>query len=199
MRKVTFGTLIILITLLFGAKIAVAAVVWQMDSGQLIGALGVDVNGTPYDVAFKEGTCASVFGVCDAAHFDFTSFDTAEAASKALLDQVFINTTDGPFDDTPNLTYGISDVSIGYILTPFGLQGSYINYSTAANSAVESLDEWTGGGSVDNSLYDSARYPRDVWADWTVRQGSVPEPGSLSLIAVATFLAAVVTSRRKRI
>lgn len=36
-------------------------------TGALIGAKGVNVAGTLYDVTFEGGTCASIFSGCDAA------------------------------------------------------------------------------------------------------------------------------------
>lgn len=79
--------------LIFAAP-AVATVALQVNSsGVVTGATGVNVAGSLYDVNFVDGTCASVFGTCDSAHFAFTTDTSAVNASQALLDQVFV----GPF------------------------------------------------------------------------------------------------------
>ena len=53
-------------------------------TGGLLGATGVLVDGKFYDVDFVDGTCPDVFGVCDEAHFAFTTANTALAASKRV-------------------------------------------------------------------------------------------------------------------
>jgi hypothetical protein len=58
-------------------------------NGILVGAKDVIVNGSLYDVAFLEGTCAEVFGVCDAANFAFTTESDANAASFACSVRCF--------------------------------------------------------------------------------------------------------------
>ena len=60
--------------------------------GQLVGASGVDVDGTLYDVEFVDGTCVDLFNGCDeSSDFMFTTEAAALMASQALLDQVLIN------------------------------------------------------------------------------------------------------------
>jgi PEP-CTERM motif len=63
-----------------------ASPVLQIDgSGILTGVHDVLVGSTLYDATFADGTCAAVFGVCDAAHFTFTTPADALSASAALL------------------------------------------------------------------------------------------------------------------
>jgi hypothetical protein len=60
-------------------------------------------------VDFVEGTCASIIGGCDSLDdFAFQSSAAAEAAARALLDQVFMDVADGNFDSLPALTFGCS-------------------------------------------------------------------------------------------
>src|SRR5688572_27474840 len=75
------------------------AAVLQVSGGELTGALEVDVGGTLYNVAFVEGTCVDLFSGCDeVSDFTFTSLGGATQASQALLDQVFLDVTEGNFD-----------------------------------------------------------------------------------------------------
>jgi hypothetical protein len=78
-------------------------------AGVLTGAKYVDVYGIGlYDVTFKTGTCAQVFGDCSlGAPFVFSSLSTATTAGFALLDQVFVDGTfPNLFDSNPGLTSG---------------------------------------------------------------------------------------------
>ena len=89
--------------------------------GQLIGASGVNVGGSFYDVEFVDGTCAASFNDCNQlSDFDFATQTDATLASQALLDQVFLNTPLGSFDDDPELTAGCLFVQNCLIGTPYG-------------------------------------------------------------------------------
>jgi hypothetical protein len=71
--------------------------------GELVGATGVAVGGSIYNVDFIDGSCASVYSGCDAASdFTFNSLADGDLASQALLDQVLV----GIYDTTPSLTIG---------------------------------------------------------------------------------------------
>jgi hypothetical protein len=105
-----------------------------IDSGQLTGATDVDVDGTLYDVAFVDGTCAALFDGCDSVDdFTFTTFETAAAASQALLDQVLIDTDDFLFDTRPNLTYGCFAESCA-TFTPFAFTRGGVEFAEAFNA-----------------------------------------------------------------
>jgi hypothetical protein len=73
-------------------QVASAIPFLEISSRTLNGATGVRVGGTLYDVQFRDGACASVFGLpCQTSSFQFR-FDpaaAAAAASRALLDEVF--------------------------------------------------------------------------------------------------------------
>jgi hypothetical protein len=71
----------------------------------ILGASGVDVGGTLYDVEFRDRTCFAFFDRCDSvADFTFQTPSTANAASQAPLDQVFSNWRLGSFNTPPELT-----------------------------------------------------------------------------------------------
>lgn len=95
-------------------------------SGQLRGAAGVDVGGTLYDVTFREGTCTALFDGCDdPSDFTFTTLTDAQAASQALLNQVFIDGPAGNFV-SPSLTFGISPLSARMCTRRLDLHALYI-------------------------------------------------------------------------
>ncbi len=184
---------------LLPAAPALASPTLIVQNGILTGATGVDVNGTLYDVSFVDGTCASVYGACDVAHFDFTTSADAQAAAQALLDQVYVDGPAGNFDSHPDLIAGCGDPTSGLCvaLTAWGLDANPGN-----------VDTWATYDS-DKEIYDSARafiapFATDssgndllVWALWTTEAtGSVPEPGSLALAAAALALMATATRRR---
>src|SRR5262245_6455581 len=101
--RVQNGLLSLLLPLYLLVVPASAATLIVQD-GFLMGATGVDVQGTSYDVAFGDGTCNSLFNGC--TQFAFTDASSALAASSALLDQVFIDSASYAFDSRPDLTNG---------------------------------------------------------------------------------------------
>jgi len=93
-------------------------------TGKLLGASGVNVNGTLYDVSFQDGTCNTLFSGCDdKTDFTFQNGPDAEAAAFALLDQVFLDVAAGRFDSDPSLTAGCSNALICIVHTPFDIFG----------------------------------------------------------------------------
>ena len=150
-------------------------------SGLLTGARGVDVGGTLYDVEFVDGTCLALFDGCDdVTDFDFTTESDAQAASQALLDQVFL----GTFDTTPTLTFGCFDPRTCDAITPFGLtpSGALIvaAHNQVLNDGVQTnffipVSADTGAGVVDLT----------VFAQWSPSpDAAVPEPASLTLLGL---------------
>ena len=93
-------------------------------SGQLMGASGVDVGGTLYDVQFLDGTCIDLYNGCDqVSDFTFQTEAAAGLAAQALLDQVFLDLDDdlNGFDSFPQLTNGCADNTRCLTSTPFAL------------------------------------------------------------------------------
>ena len=172
-----------------GLSTEAAAVMLQVDaSGQLTGALGVEVDGALYDVEFVEGTCLELFPPCFfTSPFIFGTLEAATAAAQALLDTVFLDGPAGSFDSDPGLTAGC-DTGLGACgaLVPFdvvSLTGvSFaVRLALALNTSGDDETSFTffeigfGGD-------DSREFPAGVWARFS-EAALVPEPSALALWA----------------
>jgi len=183
----------------------------DVQGGILFGASEVDVNGTLYDVQFLDGTCIELYDGCDQnTDFPFTNpldlNDGAllEAAMTALLEQVFIDSTSGAFDTSPELTNDCTDINGCFVFTPLwvnvgansgGLM-SALNANVVENSSNrDHVSAGGGGGFRDNDTYPPPGFPdRDqkVYAVWS-ESAVVPIPaaawlfgtGLLGLVGIA--------------
>ncbi len=169
-------------------------------SGQLLGASGVNVGGTLYDVLFKDGTCIAVFDGCDeVSDFAFTTSSAAYAASQALLDQVFVDVSAGSFDSAPALTIGIDDPRVGFAFTPYDyspdFSGNPKAYGSCAinqdSSRADSPSEFCFSVTSPYSTSDQSAY---VWAEWTLTAVPLPAGGMLLL----TALGGIAALRRRK-
>lgn len=188
----------------FAASGAHAAPVLELSAdGKLTGALGVDVGGVLYDVSFKDGTCAGLFAGCDQlGDFQFKSPSDGEAASRALAEQVFVDGADGLFDSTPRSTLGCENQDHCAVYTPFAkpLVATNVTASKFTNEApglnFPDRIETVNLGITSTTAGTTA----SVWAVWAPHAGiataTVPEPGSLSALAVGVF--ALLSTRRQR-
>lgn len=156
-------------------------------SGRLQGATGVTVGGLLYDVEFVDGTCASVYGACDAAHFPFHTQVDAEAAAVALFTSVFVDEALGNFDSNPALTFGCTSTSECRVVTSFGLINATTHQGAlATNRTGVSLPDVVASTNV-ASTADTTSSAFLVYARWTPSAQSVPEPTSIMLLGVAAL------------
>ncbi|MCH2186655.1 PEP-CTERM sorting domain-containing protein [Myxococcota bacterium] len=94
----------VLLAVFMLASFSAGAANLNVAGGQLMGATGVIVDGSSYNVAFLDGTCIALYDGCDeASDFTFQTAAAATLASQALLDQVFLDGI-GLFDSNPALT-----------------------------------------------------------------------------------------------
>jgi hypothetical protein len=170
---------------------AVQAATPNVVAGQLVGASNVDVGGILYDVEFVEGTCISVFGGCDSPDdFAFTDLAAVNAASQALVDQVFLDVAAGDFDTDPTTTYGCTNASIGSAQTPYLLVDvDNVAVGIALNPAAEAGDGIGDGPTLrtaDSAVGAGQFY---VFAVWTpVAAPVVPAVPGLGLLVLAFLL-----------
>lgn len=176
--RATLRTLASLIIVMLASSSASAASL-NVVGGQLMGASGVDVGGSFYDVEFLDGTCIALFDGCaEAADFAFPTSGQALAAALAVLDQVMLDSDDGQFDNEPALTNGCVELSGCAILIPFGIANGTVSVRSAVNGLAD-LDSTSAVGTLaDNE--DSFLAPSSVYAVFT----PVPEPGTGLLIGL---------------
>ena len=165
---------------------ASAAMLTLDSSGILRGATGVDVGGTLYDVVFVDTTCIDAFSGCDSnTDFTFGTLSAADTASQALLDQVFRDVSSGSFDSDPNLTFGCPFPLGCSVWTPYQFTGVSFIGSIASNSSDfdgVDFDGVSSGAAITD--YDFATSSTDVFARWTPADAAIPEPTTVSLLAL---------------
>lgn len=165
-------------------------------SGQLTGATNVDVNGVFYDVEFKDDTFTNIFGATPA--FVATTESEAQLFSQALLDQVFIDSTEGNFDTDPSLTFGCSVFFINLcdVYTPYSANSISTILAVGAFNEAPGRTDRVSQKVQFNITDDLTDRPGQVYADWTLA-ASVPEPATLVLMGLG--ITGLGLTRRKRI
>lgn len=164
-----------------------------IEEGQLLGATGVLVNEVLYDVEFIDGTAADLYSEGDVYSFTFTTVTEAQAASEALLEQVF-NDDDllGQFDSDPTLTNGISFSYYGCIYTPYALNTGAATDRVVVvwafnRSSYYDIEDSVEGSTMIAVTTDTTANPTvtastaGVYAVWT--QAAVPVPGTMLLLS----------------
>jgi hypothetical protein len=159
----------------------------HVSGGQLTGALGVEVNGSLYDVSFMEGSCNSLYANC--TNFLFSDADSAEDAAYALQHQVVT----GVYDNSPELIAGIEATTAGSIWTPYKTVGTDV-YFIYTHSGATGADNLLGASTFNRATDLSTQTPY-TYAVWSVAS-PVPVPAAAWLFGSA--LLGLGAIKRKR-
>lgn len=149
-----------------GADAAVPIVV----GGELLGATGVNVEGSVYDVEIAEGTCIDLYDGCDdVSDFTFTTLADAALAGQALFDQVYRDGAAGDFDTVPNLNAGCTGYFCGTAF-PYGLPNATNVSIVSAVNHVDEIDDVVISGDGTLRTFDSSSgtfHTLTTYATWT--------------------------------
>lgn len=212
------------VLLTLGSAAASAATLQLDASGKLLGARGVVVGGTSYDVSFGDGSCIALMGGCDAnADFAFNTQQAVFAASQALLAQVF--EAFPTYDADPRLTRGCEFSAVFWqgslqgtcqIITAYTLllptqPGATLQVATHMMNN-DARDFYDVTGKVNDNIVvnpdttlTGTSWPGSTttWAVWsraaTTPGGTVPEPGTLPLAVLAAVGLVGLRRRARRV
>lgn len=160
------------------------AVLSVNEQGMLTGARGILINGEYFGVHFVRGRCSDAYKDCKG--FIFGSQVEAMEASKALLNQVFIDSPAGNFDTQPNLTVGCANIC--NIANPYDGRGAPADEI----SLPFFFNSWNEYGDYASYFFPPAatyfQYEKDrVWAVWERQCVSTYSPTNLEgVICVRT-------------
>lgn len=189
------------LTLCLAAPLTASATpILDVVGGELLGASGVLVGGSLYDVEFLDGTCIALFSGCDeASDFTFQTEADATLAAEALRDQVFLDVGAGNFDSAPSLTAGCDtqldkEVSCD-VLIPFARVDDLVHNSIFSNQVGGDFVSPLGVFGPD---IDTLAAPSGVYGVWTPQAQVVPEPATLVLIGSGLVSLGLTRRRRAR-
>ena len=173
---------------------SVNAAMLIINEGQLVGATGVNVSSTLYDVSFMDGSCFTLYNGCDdPTDFLFSGNDaSSRAASNALLEQVFI----GIYDDQPWLMIGCSNDRCK-VRTADGVvtgEGDLIHGRSVINSKKGAVLGDTTAPETFDRFEDTSTMDNRTMAVWTV--SAVPLPASVWLFG-SGLIGLIGVARRK--
>ena len=166
-------------------------------NGTLLGAAGVAVNGSSYDVSFLDGSCVDLFSGCDqSSDFIFTLAGEASNAAIALMNQVFIDGLSGNFDSDPETINGCTAASSCLAIIPYGFERGALSVALANNFFTEGAD--SNSLSRTSRTHDQTLSTGQVYAVFEVAGTTgVPEPATWAFM-IFGFGAIGAAMRRQR-
>lgn len=178
----------------------------DIQAGRLMGAFGVQVNGTFYDVAFVDGTCVSLFDGCDEPS-DFVVNDLEDSIAFAQAIENIWNSNDS-FDREPELTNGCGNPHICFIYTPihFDADPNMVRVRRALNLKTIDSESVYAYKPVDkNTVFvnHEPEGPNDplpnfdaTYAVWSLSAAPEPVPSSGALAQVVIVLSLLLLGAR---
>ena len=198
-QRTLIGVLGLCLTLTVVTTASATSLTIDSITGRLLGATGVDVDGTLYDVQFLDGSCVTVFTGCnDPSDFAFTDPAAAEMAANALISQVLIDGAEGFFDYFPERTNGCSHTQACIVLIPTGLAGTVVSGPTVVNPFQSSDIPKYLSVFEHPADTDMATLTHTTWAKFTPSATPVPEPGSILLLGTGGAALLVKLRRRRK-
>jgi hypothetical protein len=168
---------------------AVAAPILQGTPTSLTGVDGLVVGGNTYNATFVDGTCASVYGVCDVAHFTFTTAANALDAASAILAAIA-----GSYFDSNVGTVGCTLPTHCVMLIPYTIPATTVVYASNALGPPLVDGTFIGAGDPNFDLSLSSQLVYVVFSEVTTE---VPEPLTLTIFGLG-LTGAVAMRRRMR-
>lgn len=177
-----------------GVNTSASAATYNVSNSILMGAYDVNVDGTFYDVVFRDGTLGSAY------NGTFTTLASASAASQALLDQVF---NKGDIYDTNQARTngcgvgGPCFISTGYLNSFGNASLSYITNVAGTGTDTKS------SGTFFSASFDTARTTAETLAFWTKKATSpaataVPEPEVYAMMLAGLGLIGFAAHNKKK-
>lgn len=171
------------------------------NGGYLTGAKGVDIGGNLYDVNFRASTCALTYDGCDeVSDFFFQNLTDSRAASQALMDQVFLDSSAGEFNSYSGLTQGCVATNPCFVMTPYGVTA---NGTYKASYFINFSSDWWAGelDRVDeiNSFLPNRAASNLLFTEWSnsANVSAVPIPAAIWLFGSGLLGIGALKKRKK--